>query len=86
MLNIYDAQTRSWCIMYKFFTDLLPKPFDDFFTKQSEIHSYHVRNNSDYNKTRNKEVFTDQALQTTGPILWNALNDHLKNIKSAKQF
>ena len=54
--------------MYKCFIDSLPKPFDDFFTEQSDIHNYHTRN-----QTRNKKVFTDQAVQTTGPILWNAM-------------
>ena len=29
--------------MCKFFIDELPKPFDDFFTKRSDIHNYHTR-------------------------------------------
>ena len=57
-----------------------------FFTKRSDIHHYHTRNNSDYNQTRNKKVFSDQAVRTTGPILWNSLNDQLKNVKSVKLF
>ena len=48
-------------------------PFDDFFTKRSDIHNYRTRNNSDNNQTKNKKVCADQAVPTTGPILWNAL-------------
>ena len=85
--NFDDACKLEVCIfMYTFFSDKLPKRLDDFFTKRSDIHKYHSRNNSDYNQTRSKKVFTDQAVRTTGPILWNALNDHLKNVRSIKQF
>ena len=45
-----------------------------------------TRNNGDYNQTKNKKVFTYRAVRTTGAILWNVLNDHLKNVNSIKQF
>ena len=87
ILNVYDSyKLEVGVFMYKFYVNVLPKPFDDFFTKRSDIHNYHTRNNSDYNQTRNRKVFTDQAVRTTGPILWNALNDHIKNVNSIKQF
>ena len=65
---------------------VLPKPFDDFFTERSDINNYHTKNNGDYNQTKNRKLFTDQAVRTTGPILWNVLNDHIKNVISIKQF
>ena len=55
------------------YIDLHPTPFDNFFTKRSDIHYCHTRNKSDNNQTRNRKVFTDQAVRTTGPILWNAV-------------
>ena len=56
ILNIHNAyELKVGVFMYEFFIDLLPKPFDDFFKKRSDIHNYHTRNNSDYNQTRNKK-------------------------------
>ena len=55
----------------------------DFFTKRSDIHNYHTRFNSDYKQPGTK-IFTDQAVRITEQILWNALNDHLKNVNSIK--
>ena len=38
-----------------------------------------------------KKIFTDQAIRTVGPILWNSLTVHLiwsylKNVNSVNQF
>ena len=87
ILNIYDAyKLEVGVFMYKYFSGSLPNIFDDFFTKRSDIHNYHTRNSNNYNQTRNKKVFSDQAVRTTGPILWNSLNDHLKNVTSVNHF
>ena len=55
--------------MYRYFTNLIPVSFNTFFTKRSDIHNYHTRNNCNLNQTRNKRVFTDRTIRTTGPIL-----------------
>ena len=54
-------------------------PFNAFFTKLSDIHNYDTRNKSNYNPTRNKKVFADKAIRTTGPILWNSINKTLRS-------
>ena len=38
------------------------------------------------NLTRNKRVFSDNAVRTTGPILWNNIDNGLKNSKTIKYF
>ena len=77
-LNIYDAyKLQIGIFIYKYFNNSLPwlpKSFDNFFIKWSDVHNYYTRNSNDYQQTRNKKVFTDQAVRTTGPILWNSLN------------
>ena len=57
-----------------------------FFTKLSDIHNYDTRNKSNYNPTRNRKVFGDKAIRTTGPILWNSIDKNIKNVISTKHF
>ena len=40
----------------------------------------------DTHHTRNKKVFTDRAVRTTGPILWDSINNLAKNANSLKHF
>ena len=47
---------------------------------------YHTRNNSDYNQTMNrKNKISDQAVQTTGLILWNALDQGFPTCGAARE-
>ena len=55
------------------------------FTKLSDI-NYDTRNKSNYNTTRNKKVFADKAIRTTGPILWNSIDKNIKYAVSTKHF
>ena len=60
--------------------------FNTFVTKLSDIHNYDTRNKSNYNPTRNRKVFADKAIRTTGPILWNSIDKSIKNVISIKHF
>ena len=44
------------------------------FSKNSDSHGYHTRNGNDFTLTRNKKVFSDQSIKTTGPILWKSIH------------
>ena len=71
ILNIYDSyKLELGVFMYKYFNGLQPMSFNAFFTKPPDIHNYDTRNKSTHNPTRNKKVFADKAIRTTGPILW----------------
>ena len=72
--------------MFRHFTNQLPNGFRDSFSKQAECHKYHTRNANDYTLTRNKKVFSDQTVRTSGPILWNSLHQNLKMSKTVKHF
>ena len=90
ILNVYDAyKLKVGVLMYKFFIGLLPKIFDGLFTnmiKWSDIHDYRTRRSNDFNPYQKQKLFTDQALRTVGPILWNSLTEHLKNVNSVNHF
>ncbi len=87
LLNVYkNYELEAGVFMYNYFKKLLPQSFNDFFTKPSEVHNYHTRNRNNYYHTRNKKVFSDKTIRTTGPILWNSLQDEIKNVNSTKHF
>ena len=87
ILNVYNTyKLEVGVFMYLYFKNLLPNSFNSFFTKRSDIHDYYTRNRGNYNQTKNKKVFTDKTIRTTGPILWNSLNDEIKSPNSTKQF
>ena len=60
--------------------------FNTFFTKLSDIHNYDTRNESNYNPTRNRKVFADKAIRTTGPILWNSIDKSIKKCNFNQTF
>ena len=72
--------------MYKYSMNELPNAFDNYFTKRSDIHDYQTRHVNDLNLTNNKKAFPDQSVRTGGPIIWNSLEEKIKNSKSVKQF
>ena len=85
ILNVYDSyKLELGVFMYKYFNGFLPMSFNTFFTKLSDIHDNDTRNKSNYNPTRNRKVFTDKAIITTGPILWNSKDKNIKNAISTK--
>jgi hypothetical protein len=87
ILNVYSSyELEVGVFMYNFFNNLLPKSFNDFFTIRSDVHNYNTRNRNNCNQTRNKKVFTDKNIRTTGPILWNSLDDKIKHANSSKYF
>ena len=47
---------------------------------------YPIRNANDYTLTRNKKVFPDQTVRTSGPLLWYSLNQNIKMSKTVKYF
>ena len=87
ILNVYDMyKLEVGVFMYRYFANLIPESFNTFFTKRSDIHNYHTRNNCNLNQTRNKRVFTDRTIRTTGPILWNSFDDKTRKSLSTKHF
>ena len=72
--------------MYKYSNNELPGVFDGFFTLRSNIHNYQTRNADKFNLMKNNKTFTDHAIRTAGPILWNSLPNSIKTANSLKHF
>ena len=63
-------------------------PWERWYSKKtrSDIHNYLTRHGNNLNLTKNKKTFSDHSVRTSGPRLWNALENSLKTLKSVKRF
>ena len=68
--------------MFRDLPNQLSNGFRDSFSKQAECHKHLTRNANDYTLTRNKIVFSVQTVKTSGPLLWNSLDQNLKMSKN----
>ena len=87
ILNVYDTyKLEVGFFMFRYSLNQLPVRFTAFFSKNSDSHGYHTRNGNDFTLTRNKKVFSDLSIKTTGPILWKSIHQNIKDSRSTKHF
>ena len=85
--TIEDGQNKKSHLSFsKYFINDLPNMFNDYFAKGSDIHGYQTRHVNDLNLTKKQKHFSDHSVRTSGPILWNNLEEKIKSVKSVKQF
>ena len=70
--------------MYKHFNKQLPEVFDNYYVRHAEIHYHHTRNAQNYRLFKVKKYFSERAIKTTGPALWNSLQPNMKQSKSVQ--
>ena len=82
ILNVYDTYKLEVSVfMFRYSLNQLPERFTAFFSKNSDSHGYHTRNGNDFTLTRNKKVFSNQSIETTGSILWKSIHQNIKEFK-----
>ena len=87
LLNVTDMYTLELGVfMYKYSINDLPVAFKEYFMKRSDIHDYPTRHVNNLNLTNNRTSFSDHAIRTNGPILWNSLSKTIRESKSVKHF
>ena len=87
LLNVTDMYTLELGVfMYKYSINDLPVAFKEYFIKRSDIHDYPTRHVKYLNLTNNRKSFSDHAIRTNGPILWNLLSKTIRESKSVKHF
>ena len=87
ILTVTDMHTLELgTFMYRNSVNELPSSFNNYFTKRSEVHNYLTRHGNHLNLTKNKKTFSDHSVRTTGPRLWNALENSIRASKSIKHF
>ena len=71
--------------MYRYSINVLPSSFTNYFTKRSDIQLFD-KAWKQFKSHQNKKTFSDHSVRTSGPRLWNALENSLKTLKSVKHF
>ena len=69
-------------LMHQYFDDKLPMAFTEFFTKQSNIHSYSTRSASSgsFHVPRYSSSRTQKSIKYIGVKLWNALPNTIRSL------
>ena len=86
-LKVHDIHSLQTAIfMHKYTFNQLPTVFDNFFTPNSNIHSYPTRHSSDYHLENPRIILAQKSLKHHGPDVWNSLSDNLKQCKKINVF
>ena len=72
--------------MHRFLNKNLPKSFDNYFYKHSDIHHYNTRNAENLISVKPTSNLIKSSIKYIGPKLWNSLDSNLKTSKTAKSF
>ena len=65
--------------MYKIHVNELPMAFSNFFKKRADVHNYPTRQVNYLSLSLYKKSFSDHAIRTNEPHLWNSLSQKLKD-------
>ena len=78
----YLYEHRILEFMYKFNNHMLPNIFSNLFTTNASVHNYNTRQRYNIHQTHPEIAAFSKSIRHTGPILWNTLPQHIKNIHS----
>ena len=82
--DIHTFQTAIF--MYKYVTNLLPPSFQNFFTYNSNIHSYPTRRSTDFHLNNPRTLLAHKTIRHHGPDIWNSFPDTLKSRTTLSSF
>ena len=80
MLSIYDINKCSLGMFcYKFNFGLLLDVFDNFSTKESNIHRHHARSQCNFHVRAPCTIYVNKSVKYRVMLLWNQLKDNVEN-------
>lgn len=84
--ELYKLQMAT--VMHKFYhhIEILPGVFHNYFTRNSEVHRYSTRQQSDLHVCRANSALGQRSLKIRGCSIWNGLPTSLKEPCSVKCF
>ena len=83
--DIYTYQLATH--MYRYHHNLLPQGLpNNQFTAQSEIHNYNTRQALDLYVEPTNTKLAKNTIKTQGPLIWNSINNSIKNSCSLASF
>ena len=79
VLNIYKLHSYFvGSFMFSYMNNMVPKPFRDFFTLNSNINHYVTRNSNKFYIPNYRYNFSRAMIKYKGPVLWNSIPDNVK--------
>lgn len=87
LLNVYDTyELDMGTFMYKYFTNQLPKIFNNYFVENNNQRRYHTRNTEYYKICKTRTQFANKTMRSAGPRNWNMTDENIKSASSVKHF
>ena len=68
--------------MFKYFSNMLPMTFDNYFQLNNEIHSYYTRSSTKIHKPYFRTNYMKYSIKNKGNTIWNNLPETIKESKS----
>ena len=63
--------------MFSFVNNMVPQPFSDYFTLNSNINHYVTRNSDKFYVPNYRYNFSRAMIKYKGPVLWNSIPDNV---------
>ena len=87
LLNILDNVSFNVVLfMHKFVHQRLPKVFNAFFKKHSDVHGLNTRGKDKFYLPKLNSSFLQRSIKYQGVVEWNKLNSDLQNINNCTIF
>ena len=90
ILNVYELyECQVLIFMFKYYNNLLPLTFSNYFILNSSLHSYNTRGSSNIHLVSARTECRKLTIKCQGPVLWNNLSPVIKcvcNIFTFKKF
>jgi len=87
ILKLQDINNLQIAVfMYKYYHNLLPLLFDDFFCLNANIHPYCTRRSNALHLPAVRTILRKRSIIFTGPLIWNQLNPDFHTLPSVASF
>ena len=81
ILPLDDINNETTALfMFRFFNNMLPPSFNDFFRLNKDIHNYKTRSSSNIHKTQIRTNYQRHSVKDKGNLIWNELQKSIKEI------
>ena len=77
-----DGAANEVVSMFKYFSNMLPMTFDNYFQLNNEIHSYYTRSSTKIHKPYFRTNYMKYSIKNKGNTIWNNLPETIKESKS----
>ena len=72
--------------MFRYFNNMLPSSFNDFFCLNKDVHRYNTRSFANIHKTQARTNYQKHSIKHKGISVWNNLTKSIKEVKSFNLF